>query len=491
MPLSLRRHWRLVAASVAVAVTLLVAFGHRRVTAVTGASTTEWRPGYDLSNEVALLDDTIVHTIDITVGPGEYEAMALAFETDGAKQWMRAAVTIDGVVVPDVGVRLKGNSTVFALSSPDLPRPMGPGPGGAVEPRLSFHQPEGLPWLISFDEYVPERTYQGMREVAVRVGGGITPITDLADALGGLLVAAAGAPMVDGAYAMVTFDDSEPALHFVVETPREQYAAEHFDHPGVLYKALSTGAWDYLGEDPTRYGDSFDQVTDVNHSDMAPVIRLLAFLDEASDDEFDAGLADHVEVEALARYLAVHDLIMDFDDLAGPGNNAYLWYDRETGRFTVLTWDLNLAFSGSPTWDPTAAALPGGGAGFVPPGGLAPGEGIVPPRGGDVIRPDPEGARPGPRGRYGARSGNPLEKRFLDGEAFAGLYRAVYRDAYRAVYGDGVADAQLDRLAGLLAEANARFEFAPQDLIDAEVAALRDRFTRRAAWLAEQPFPGT
>ena len=40
------------------------------------------------------------------------------------------------------------------------------------------------------------------------------------------------------------------------------------------------------------------------------------------------------------------DLLDNFDDIDGPGNNSYLWYDAASGQFTVVPWDMNLAFGG-------------------------------------------------------------------------------------------------------------------------------------------------
>lgn len=86
---------------------------------------------------------------------------------------------------------------------------------------------------------------------------------------------------------------------------------------------------------------------------------------------FDAHLADHVDVESLARYVALHNLLVDFDEIAGPGNNGFYWYDLTTGRFQVVSWDLNLAFSSSDAGPFDAIGMFGGGGFGAPPGGAA------------------------------------------------------------------------------------------------------------------------
>ena len=44
--------------------------------------------------------------------------MVRLYQEDGVKEWFSADITIDGVTVPDVGVRLKGFSTLRTGSGP-------------------------------------------------------------------------------------------------------------------------------------------------------------------------------------------------------------------------------------------------------------------------------------------------------------------------------------------------------------------------------------
>ena len=81
----------------------------------------------------------------------------------------------------------------------------------------------------------------------------------------------------------------------------------------------------------------------------------------------------------------MQDLIDNFDDINGPGNNSYLYYDSETGVFTVVAWDHNLAFGirnndgfgpgGGPAGGPGGTPVRGSG------GGQPPGAGLQPPAG--------------------------------------------------------------------------------------------------------------
>jgi spore coat protein CotH len=50
-----------------------------------------------------------------------------------------------------------------------------------------------------------------------------------------------------------------------------------------------------------------------------------------------------LDVDLFATYLALEDLIDNFDDISGPGNNSYLLWDSATQKFTIVAWDHNPA----------------------------------------------------------------------------------------------------------------------------------------------------
>jgi spore coat protein CotH len=131
--------------------------------------------------------------------------------------------------------------------------------------------------------------------------------------------------------------------------------------------------------------------------------------------------------------------------MAGPGRNYYLYYDLDLRTFKVLTWDLNLAFSGDAAqgpydaggfgrggFDPGGAGQPPGGFGQPPGGGPGqgmPGDGAVPPPGG------------------GFRMGNKLKERFLATPRFKEVYEAAYRQIYQQLYANGGAVRTLTEVA--------------------------------------------
>ena len=173
--------------------------------------------------------------------------MLSTFREDGEKEYIRADITIDGTLIEDVGLRLKGNSTLQSLSN----NSMGGGGGGGMT-QLSEDNPEELPWLISFDEYEEGRAYQGMTEIALRPAASGSEVA-INEALALELTAESGQITQDYTFTSVTVNGSESAARIVVDTPDEQWADELGS--GVLYKARADGSLDYVGDDPTDYED--------------------------------------------------------------------------------------------------------------------------------------------------------------------------------------------------------------------------------------------
>lgn len=469
-----RRHWRLVALAAGGTAALLFVFGNVRITAITSSERADAQApeGDNIDGRAPLFDDSGLHDVVVTFDAADYDRMLETFRRDGSKEFIEASITIDGTTIDSVGLRLKGNSTLFALGGrgpgrqvgaagggqfnggpvggpPQGGGQVGGGPGGGT---ADATRPETLPWLISFDEYVKGQRYQGYEEVAIRP---ITSTTSaLNEALALSLIAMAGEASEKTSYSSLVINGSAPTLRLLLEIPGDQFAADNFDTPGVLYKSLSTGRFAYLGEDPLAYDGVFKQITRKKQQDMAPVIDLLRWVTEASDEEFAADLGRHVDIESLARYIALQSMLGNFDDMSGPGQNYYLWYDLDTQRFTVVVWDMNLALSGGAG----AMARGGqqfpvnggaGGAGGAPPGaqGGVAGRGGLPqgqPGGGAVV--GGGGQVPG-----GQRGGNLLKERFLAAPAFQSLYREAYADIHAALFGSNAASDELARLQQVVA----------------------------------------
>lgn len=516
MPVSLRHHWKLIAGSVGLIAVLTLAVGTVRATALVYSEANE---GFvvtdDIQGTVDLFDTGVAHEIALAYSDADFEEMKATFEDTGEKEWIKADITIDGVTIADVGIRLKGNSTLSALGAGisvggngeqqfpggglpegielpegmELPEDMGavppngvqmPGMGGGSGSSISFDAPEGLPWLIDFSKYVDGQVYQGNRQISLRVesamgGSGST----LNEAVALELIEASGEASYDWNYATVSVNGSEGVTRRFVDIMDVTWAeSEYGENAGVLYKALSTGSFEYQGEDPEEYEDDFKQITMEGSADMQPLVDFLQWLSEADDATFDAELGDWVDIESFANYTALQNLLTNGDDMAGPGKNFYLWYDYETGLISVVTWDVDLTLQTADLAPDETASIGGGmGGGF--PGQDQAAEGTDETATGE----QPQGQTPGggemPEGMeevLGGMGGNELKERFLASEALQDEYLAAYDELYESLFASGAALEAVDT-------AQAAAELNGADVADA-AETLKATIQQRTEFLA-------
>ncbi|QYJ03348.1 CotH kinase family protein [Nocardioides panacisoli] len=464
--------------------------------ALTGAST----------STTSVWDASSVHEVALTVDEDEFAAMVATYADSGEKEWVSADVTIDGQTFSNVGIRLKGNSSLRGVDADA--------------------DPADLPWLIDLDKYVDGQSLDGWERFVVRSNNSETALNE-AVALD--LLEEAGLTTQESVATSFTVNGSDARLRLVMQDLDDRWTEATFDGEGTLYKSEAGGDWSYRGDEATAYEDVFD--IEGGTEDYAPLTQFLQWLEESSDEEFADGLADRLDVEAFATYLAFEDLVGNFDDIDGPGNNSFLRWDADTGLMTVVAWDHNLAFGGfggmggergpggpggtedgerpevpegfepptdgempdmpegfEPPTDgempdmpegfepPTDGEMPDMPEGFEPPTdgempdmpeGFEPPtdgempdmpEGFEPPTDGEMpdmpegFEPPTDGEMPGGGMRGGPGGSNVLVERFQDNEEFAALYDEAVERLQAELYDDGTAQGILDDWTTLLTE---------------------------------------
>jgi spore coat protein CotH len=480
-----------------------------------------------VASGTGLFDSSTVHDIAISFAQEDYDAMIQAYQETGDKEWIEATVTIDGKTFENVGVRLKGNSSIMGLRNAGMggrtgrtgaestggdqatgdestayvkaaaaPADGQQGFAGPMGGDASTDSPETLPWLVDLDRNVENQNYEGVIEFAVRSN---TSETALNEAVALDLLQAAGLASQEAVYASFSVNGSEPCLRLIIENPDDLWMAANFSITGALYKAESTGDYSYRGDEADSYAEVFDQEAGKTNADLTPLIEFLEFINNADDATFNAELPDRLDIDAFATYLAMEELLNNFDDIDGPGNNSYLYYDTKTGKFTVVAWDHNLAFGAMGAMGGLGGAGGFGGGtagaggfpgvdgqtfdgtlpkGMEPPDGKTPSGGMQFPGGtqDDTGAQRPGGAQgqPGAGGGFGGKS-NILVQRFKANPEWVQLYEDQLAELKVALYESGTAAEILAGWVDLL-------KTQASDLVDAatvdqEAANISTQFT--------------
>ena len=384
---------------------VLIYFGDKRVISVNiwdkWEVTTDY---YDIENTIDLFDTTQVHEIYINMTEEEYKDMIDTYSNTSEKDWYKTDITIDWVTVYNVGVRLKGNSSLrwvwwwnnqwwpwwseswmdrwkwkhrdwngwdnrmmwfhanrfgswnrqwfpwgwfgsWEFQRPEVFQWGSFWPGAMSWDSINYDTQ--LPLLVKFNKY-EDQTYQGHEMISLRVGGMWNDTTLLAEPYSYELYQESWQPAPDTSYWAVKIDGLDEKLFVISELPEDSYYITKWfgDDNGVLYKAGNFIDFEYQWDDPTEYADMFTQKTRVNDYDMSLLIKLLKFVSTSSDEEFSEWINKYIDVESVLTVLAIDDFVGNQDSFGWMWSNYYLYYHLWEQKFYLLTWDQNLALWG-------------------------------------------------------------------------------------------------------------------------------------------------
>lgn len=296
----------------------------------------------------AAFDPATVHTVAIDIKPEDLTQQLSTYAGSGDKSWAAATVTLDGAQFPNAGIKLKGN---LSLKGTD-----------------ASSDPAELSWLIRLDKYAKTQSADGYAGFIIR---GNSTATSLNEAAALDLLRDAGLASEYAVATRFSVNRGEATLRLMMQDLDERWVGDNFPDAGsgsILYKSDGDGDWSWRGSDGD-YTTAFK--VKAGPKDYAPLIALLDLLNHGSAAEIAEKLPTMLDLDSFVTYQAFEHIIDNFDDISGPGNNSYLFYDAATRRFTVVAWDHNLAFGVVP--------MPGGGGGMPP--------GMTPPKhsGSDAI----------------------------------------------------------------------------------------------------------
>lgn len=393
-----------------------------------------------------MFDAGSMHTIAIEVDQAALKKALQAYVDSSDKQWVTAGVTIDGTTFAKVGMKLKGNSSLRGVSANS--------------------DPQTLPWRVRLDKYVDGQNLGGYTDFTVRAN---SSQTSLNEAVALDLLRDAGLASEAAVQTRFSVNGSKQALRLTVQNLNEDWAEENFTSAGkdsVLYKAEGDGNWSWQGES-ADYSSSFD-IEAGQEDDYTPLIALLDLLNNGTAQEIADRLPTMLDIDTFAKYLAFEDLIDNFDDIDGPGNNSYLFWDSATKKFTVVAWDHNLAFGSGPGMGQGGqggAGMGQGGQGGMgqPPSGMAVPTGAPGGQGGpgqDDGQNSTQNSSPNGQGgnQNGGRNGggrpgggdNPLVKVFKANSDWLALYNSATTDLKAQLFTSGLLTQSLDKWVSVL-----------------------------------------
>ncbi len=240
----------------------------------------------------------------------------LGYEFD----WVHADFEIGGRSFTNVATRVKGNV------------------GGLYEPKR--------PFKVDLNKFAKGQKLANLDGMSFN--NLCWDYSNMSDALAYEFFRDAGVPASRTAYAWLSASVSgqwtrKPmGLYLMLEPVDEEFARERFGSKAVpIFKPVTYNLFEYLGDDWRAYAAIYDLKTKATPEQQKHVMAFANLVSEATDEEFGARVADYLDLEAFARFLAGQVLLSNYDGILTDGQNFYMYLDPRSNKLGFIPWDLD------------------------------------------------------------------------------------------------------------------------------------------------------
>ncbi|MDG3004664.1 CotH kinase family protein [Paludisphaera mucosa] len=447
-----------------------------------------------------LYDPGVLRTLFLDFEDDAWESQMAAFYKSDVE--VPATLTVDGGVIPGVGVHFRGQSSYFSV-------------------------PEGRKRSlnVSVDFTDPDRRLEGYK--TLNLLNAHEDATFLHTVLYST-IARRYIPAPKANFVRVVINGENWGVYANVQQFDKKFLAENYGtEEGARWKVPGNpgadGGLGYHGEDLAPYKQRYELKSSKKGEDVAwtALVALCRTLDETPTDRLEKALEPILDVDGVLRFLALDNALINGDGYWTRASDYSIYLDPK-GKFHVVPHDMNEAFQpammfggpggpggfgrrgggrggpqgGGPGFGPGGGpgGPPGRGPGGGPPGGGPDFAGGPPPGGGPGFGPGgpggpggPPGGGPGRPGGPGGPGGGNVELDPLIGLDAAGGTRTPLRSKLLAVpelkakylgYVKAIAEKDLDwKTLGPVVQ---KFK----DLIDVEIEADAKKLSTYAAYQA-------
>jgi spore coat protein CotH len=285
-------------------------------------------PSLATASADALFDGTSIPTFDLYLPAESWQWL-----NDHAREetFVQAQACFNGKAIGLVGLRFKGNYgsllNCFNAAGQNICRKLG--------------------MKIKFDENVSGQLFHGLKRINFQ--GYRWDDSYMKEKVAYDLYRAMGIVAPRAAWAKLRVNGEERGLFGMVEQIDGRFAKDRFPSSpeGNLFKEVWPGQ-----------NDESALIKGLETNDKAPdVTAMKAFseaLNGAADADLRSTLGQYVDLDYMARFMAVDDAVANFDGPTtwytsgtgdGAGNHNFFLYEESAQRFTLIPWDLESTLS--------------------------------------------------------------------------------------------------------------------------------------------------
>jgi hypothetical protein len=266
----------------------------------------------------ALFDPTKIVTVEIQMAAADWDTIrkqerdvwdnlmgpgCLSKPWDRPFSYKKATVTVNGVVVKNVGVRKKGFLGSINETKPAL--------------------------KIKFDKYVQDQLLFGMDRLTLN--NNAQDFSFMRQCLTYDLFTRAGLPAPRCNFATVKVNGQDLGLYANVESIKKKFLARHFkDNDGNLYEGT-------LSDFRAGWMATWETKTSSTKSGLGDILAVKAIL-ALPDSEVLAALATLVDLDAFYTFWAMEVLVNHADGYTSMANNFYVYSDPTSKQMHFVPW---------------------------------------------------------------------------------------------------------------------------------------------------------
>lgn len=213
----------------------------------------------------ALFNTSEIHTIEFTFGqPSFWDTLETNYTLD---VFTLGDVRIDGTLVPDVGIKFKGNSSYNNQSD-----------------KKSFK--------IDMNEFVSGQEFDSLKRL--NLNNGFKDPSFLREKLTLDILKEQGLPAPRCTYANLYINGTLWGLYMLVEEVNKKFLDQRFgEDVGNLFKGDPHGNLNWQGADPVAYYDDYELKTNENANDWSDLVNQIDVINNTPDNEL------HTELETV------------------------------------------------------------------------------------------------------------------------------------------------------------------------------------------------
>ena len=272
-----------------------------------------------------LYDDSQVASIYIQIDPDTLQYI-IDYKINDTyfRCWMRYQSASRNDTIENVGIRLKGNTSLSNF-------------------KKSFK--------ISFNEFKKGKKFQDVKKLNLLAC--VNDPTTIRQKLYYEIWGQSGIYSRRSAFVKLYINGEYRGLYTNLEEQDDQWVEGNFSaDTGNLYKCTWPASLEYLGDDQDVYKSilndpetrAYDLKTNEDADDYSHLVELMKVLDDPDAPDFSTKVSQILNVEQVLKAYAIDILTGNWDDYFYLQNNYYLYDNPATGRFEYFAYDTDNSF---------------------------------------------------------------------------------------------------------------------------------------------------